>query len=230
MAPIRRDRAALPARAATAICPSPKPAQPQRRVSSTPEAVFIGVSTGGPNALNTLLRAFPRDFPVPVIVVQHMPPVFTKSLADQLNSVCSLSVSEAVQDQVVAAGQIVVAPGGKQLKVEKSLVNTKIVITDDPPQCNAKPSVDYLFQSAARQFGSRALGVILTGMGDDGCIGSKSIRDAGGFVMTQSAESCVVYGMPRRVVEEGLSDFQGNLEQLAEQIVLSCKTGVALCK
>jgi two-component system, chemotaxis family, protein-glutamate methylesterase/glutaminase len=181
-------------------------------------AVVIGVSTGGPDALRQFLPRVPGDFPLPILVVQHMPPVFTKSLADSLNAMCDLIVKEAADGDLVQRGQILIAPGGRQMKVVRSPQGARIKITDDPPMHNCRPAVDYLFKSAVDVFGWETLGLIMTGMGSDGTDGCRLIKHAGGSVIAQSPDSCVVYGMPRIPVEEGLADSVVPLANLAEEL------------
>lgn len=179
------------------------------------EAVCIGVSTGGPSALCQLLPQIPEDFPVPVFVVQHMPPMFTKSLAHDLDAVCPLKVIEAHDGMIAEAGKIYIAPGGKQMKVESSWIRTCIRVTDDPAESNARPSVNYMFRSAVSVYRDGLVGVILTGMGQDGLQGCELVNQAGGFVLTQDADSSVVYGMPRAVAEAGLSNQVATLDEIA---------------
>jgi len=189
------------------------------------EIICIGVSTGGPAALNQLLPKLPADFPCPVVLVQHMPPKFTKSLADNLNRVCQLEVQEAANGMVVNRGGIYIAPGGSQMKVAKLADKTLIQITNDPPEQSCKPSVDYLFRSVAQHFGDRSLGVILTGMGEDGTLGCKLLRQKQAKILIQDEASCVVYGMPRSVFMAGLSDEVAPLENIAGCLISAVKTG-----
>ena len=191
----------------------------------TPKMIGIGVSTGGPTALNRLLPKLPADFPCPILLVQHMPPKFTKSLADDLNRICALEVLEAFDGMVAKAGQILIAPGGKQMRVAKLNTQPIIQITDDPPERNCKPAVDYLFRSIAHCYGNCSIGVILTGMGDDGTIGCKLLKEAGARILTQDEESCVVYGMPRNVVEAEVSDQAASLDKIAEILIESVGAG-----
>ena len=200
-----------------------------RTVSSTPRAVCIGVSTGGPLALSRLLPQLPSLFPVPIFVVQHMPPVFTRSLAQHLSQSCELRVVDASDGMKGEAGTVYVAPGGRQMGINATENRMAIVLNDAPPECNARPSVDYLFRSLALSVGGRLLAVVMTGMGEDGVEGCRSVRYAGGYVLTQDAESCVVYGMPKRVVEAGLSDYVGNIESIASQMTRAVGMGGFQC-
>jgi two-component system chemotaxis response regulator CheB len=133
-----------------------------------PEVIALGVSTGGPAALNQMLPRLPADLGVPVLIVQHMPPLFTKSMAEDLDRICPLAVHEAVDGQPVTPGSVLLAPGGRQMKLERSGARVVVRITDDPPEKSCRPSVDYLFRSVVDIYGAKALGVIMTGMGDDG--------------------------------------------------------------
>ncbi len=197
--------------------------QTKARVKRTEKStvVAIGISTGGPNALTAMLPQLPADLGVPVLIVQHMPPVFTKSLAASLDKKCKLKVKEAVNGEQVKKNTIYIAPGGSQMKVASGAdVHSKIIrITDDPPENNCKPSVDYLFRSVAREYGSKATGVIMTGMGADGKIGLQEMKSAGVVSIAQDASSSVVYGMPKAVAEAGLVDVVAPLGGIAAEIV-----------
>lgn len=184
------------------------------------EMVLIGVSTGGPNALAAILEKLPADLGLPVLIVQHMPPLFTQPLAESLDSHCPLKVKEAENGERLAFNTVYIAPGGRQMRLKATSDAKKAIeITDDPPENNCRPSVDYLFRSVAHQFSGRALVVILTGMGNDGLQGVKLLKRHNCPVITQDEASCVVYGMPRAVVEAGLSDVILPLEIIASKIV-----------
>ncbi|MFW6415284.1 MAG: protein-glutamate methylesterase/protein-glutamine glutaminase [Thermodesulfobacteriota bacterium] len=181
--------------------------------------VAIGVSTGGPNALSRLVPELDPKLNVPVFIVQHMPKVFTASLASALNAKSSLEVKEASDGEMVRSNCVYIAPGGYQMKVASGAGGEKIVrITDDPPENNCKPSVDYLFRSIAREYGSKATGVVMTGMGSDGKLGLQVMKAAGGVGIAQNASTCVVYGMPKEVVDAGLADVVSPLEEIAGEI------------
>lgn len=191
-----------------------------------PEMVLIGVSTGGPAALAQLLPAIPRDIDVPILIVQHMPPVFTRSLADSLASKCALRVQEAAHGDVVAPNTAYIAPGGRQMRLEAGLQGRPIIeLTDDPPENNCRPAVDYLFRSAASCFPGRALAVILTGMGNDGTLGLRLLKRHGCFVIAQDEASCVVYGMPKAAVDAGVADAVLPLGSIASRIVATIRGG-----
>lgn len=184
-----------------------------------PEVVAIGVSTGGPAALMEVIPKFPAGLRAPIFVVQHMPPVFTRSLAEALDAKSRVTVVEAAHGMKVVPGQIYIAPGGHQMKIVKNGVQAEIEINDDPPENSSRPSVDYMFRSVCKAYGSRVLGVVMTGMGADGVNGCRDIKRNGGSVVTQDENSCVVYGMPRAVYEAGLSDAVCELKNIPNRIV-----------
>lgn len=184
------------------------------------QAVAIGVSTGGPYALSRVLPALPGDIGVPVFLVQHMPPLFTESLAHSLDSKCRLTVKEAVDGEVVRKNCVYVSPGGKQMMVASGVGHAKLIrVTDAPPENNCKPSADYLFRSVAREYGSKATCVVMTGMGTDGKLGLAVTRASGAVNIAQNEETCVVYGMPKAAIEAGLINIIAPLEKLAETIL-----------
>lgn len=195
-------------------------------VRPQPEIVGIGVSTGGPVALNKVLPGLPADFPCPILLVQHMPPLFTKSLADDLNRICPIEVLEAADGMVAKPGQVLIAPGGSQMKIAKINREPVVQITDDAPERSCKPSVDYLFRSIAHHYGNRAVGTILTGMGDDGTVGCQLMKNKGALIVAQDEASCVVYGMPRSVAEAGLVDQVVPLNDIATCLTKSAGQGI----
>lgn len=182
------------------------------------EVVIIGISTGGPNALVRLLPELPADFPVPVLVVQHMPPLFTKFLAERLEKICPLAVQEAVHGEQIKPGTIWIAPGDFHMEIERKQPGVTIRLHQGPLENSCRPAVDPLFRSAVECFGSRVLGVVMTGMGHDGLQGSRCIRDAGGQILAQDQKTSVIWGMPRFVTEEGLPDEVLPLDRLAASI------------
>ncbi|MFO8031229.1 MAG: chemotaxis response regulator protein-glutamate methylesterase [Desulfohalobiaceae bacterium] len=184
------------------------------------QAVAIGVSTGGPNALAKFLPALSLDLNVPVFVVQHMPAIFTASLARSLDPKCPMQVKEAENGEQVRPNTIYIAPGGQQMKVAGvgQFQDKVIRITDDPPENNCKPSVDYLLRSVAREYGSKGTAVIMTGMGQDGKLGAKVLKASGGVCIVQDEASSVVFGMPKSVIDAGLSDMVVPLQQLPQEI------------
>jgi len=190
-------------------------------IRSKSEIIGIGISTGGPNALTLMIPMLPGNLKVPVLIVQHMPPLFTASLANSLNNKSPLHVKEAENGDTIEPGKIYIAPGGKQMKIVAGAdgISRKIKITDDPPENSCKPSVDYLFRSIAQYYVGRSTGVIMTGMGSDGSKGLLQMKNNGAFVIAQNEETCTVYGMPKEPVESGIADIVVPLEKIAEEIV-----------
>lgn len=197
--------------------------QPAKKsaVRSKAEVIGIGISTGGPNALTRMIPMLPADMKATVLIVQHMPPLFTASLANSLNNKSKLSVKEAEEGDVIEPGKIFIAPGGKQMKIVAAAdgVTRKIKITDDPPENSCKPSVDYLFRSIAQHYVGRSTGVIMTGMGSDGVKGLIQMKNSGSVVIAQNEETCTVFGMPKEPVESGLADVVAPLDEIAQEIV-----------
>lgn len=182
--------------------------------------IAIGVSTGGPEALARVIPLFPAHIGVPVVLVQHMPPVFTHSLAQALASQSQLAVREARNGEPLLADTVYVAPGGRQMKVASSPTGRQLIrITDDPPELSCKPAVNYLFRSVAREYGAGVTGVIMTGMGDDGREGLRALRAEGAFCIAQSEETCAVYGMPKASVDAGLVDVIAPLHEITSEIM-----------
>jgi len=179
----------------------PKPA----REIVPPQAVVVGSSTGGPNALTELIPMLPANLQVPVFIVQHMPPVFTKLLAERLDQRSSLTVVEAQPGMVAKPGQVFVAPGGVHLVVRSRSGEIVVDSDDGPPENSVKPSVDVLFRSAVEVWGGALLGVVLTGMGQDGLLGAKRIVSAGGRVVVQDEATSVVWGMPGAIAKENVA-------------------------
>lgn len=192
---------------------------------SKSEIVAIGISTGGPNALARMMPMLPGDLGVPIVIVQHMPPVFTKSLANSLNSKCALTVKEAEDGEAIVPNVAYIAPGGKQMKLVASADGQArlIKITNDPPENSCKPSVDYLFRSVADYYVGRATAVIMTGMGSDGTKGLEVLKRKGAWIIGQDKASCVVYGMPKTPAEKGLLDVVAPLDKIADEIVKTVK-------
>ena len=193
------------------------------RLKKKSEIVGIGVSTGGPKALAQMMPLLPPDIGVPLLVVQHMPPMFTASLAKSLDAKCALEVREARDGDPVSSNIVFIAPGGKQMKIDPAGDGkTRIIrITDDPPENNCKPSVDYLFESIAHYYVGRATGVIMTGMGSDGFRGLELMKKSGSTIIAQNGETCVVYGMPKKPINAGIVDIIAPLEMIAGEI---CRT------
>ena len=194
---------------------------------SKAEIIAIGISTGGPNALAKMLPMIPGDIGVPIVIVQHMPPMFTQSLANSLTSKCAISVREAKQGEPLLPNTAFIAPGGKQMKIVAGADGKAriIKITDDPPENSCKPSVDYLFRSVAHHYVGRSTGVIMTGMGSDGTQGLKLLKKNGATIIAQNEATCVVFGMPKEAAETGLADAVLPLNQIADMIVKTVRIG-----
>ncbi|MEW6193534.1 MAG: chemotaxis response regulator protein-glutamate methylesterase [Bacteroidota bacterium] len=183
------------------------------------KAVAIGISTGGPLSLQKVVPLLSEKINVPVFIVQHMPPKFTKSLAERLNSMCKLTVKEAEDGETVKSGVIYIAPGGYHLKLKKvSLSNSLIEVSEDPSDTLHRPSVDVMMNSVINVFGKYTLGVIMTGMGKDGYEAIKNLKSIGGYSIAQDEQSSVVYGMPKAIVDAGLADNILPLEKISETI------------
>jgi two-component system chemotaxis response regulator CheB len=191
--------------------------------SSKPKVVVIGCSTGGPAALDNLLPRFPAGFPLPVLVVQHMPAVFTRLLAERLNSKCRLPVCEAKDGEPVIGGKIFIAPGDFHMRVADGGGKIHVHLDQSPPQNFCRPAVDALFTSIADVYGSATVAIILTGMGQDGLRGAESLKKLGATILAQDRQSSVVWGMPGAVTNAGLADSVLPLDQCASQILrLAC--------
>lgn len=216
--PIRQSRGTATAQPSVANRPL---STPVRRGAS--EIVAIGISTGGPNALAQMIPRLPGDIGVPLVIVQHMPPVFTRSLAASLNKKSRIQVKEAENGEPLVPNVAYIAPGGKQMKLVAAAdgVHRLIRITDDPPENSCKPSADYLFRSVADFFVGRTTAVIMTGMGSDGTLGLQALKKKNAFLIGQDEESCVVYGMPKAPAELGLLDRVVSLDKIADEIVRS---------
>lgn len=205
-----------------ALRPRPPAAGPAPVIDRTPDIVAIGVSTGGPNALARLIPQLPAGFPVPVVIVQHMPPMFTRLLGERLNAQSPLAVREAVDGEVVQAGSVYIAPGDYHLTLQRRGTSIVTHLTQDPPENSCRPAVDPLFRSVSQIYGPRALGVVMTGMGQDGLRGSEDLVHAGSRVLAQDEASSVVWGMPGYVARAGLADRVLPLDGLAPEIVRRC--------
>ncbi|HEX6591216.1 MAG TPA: chemotaxis response regulator protein-glutamate methylesterase [Moraxellaceae bacterium] len=183
------------------------------------DVVVIGVSTGGPNALSDLLPQFPADFPVPILIVQHMPAFFTKALAQRLDRICALEVVEGLAHLRPKPGQVILAPGGRHLLLMRDGDAVWARPDDAEPENFCRPAADVLFRSAAKVYGPRTLGVVLTGMGQDGESGSRQIREQGGQVIVQDQASSVVWGMPAAVMQAGLANAVLPLAEMPAEIM-----------
>ncbi len=213
-----------PARgAASAAVPRRAPLVPQPSSGSTPtgrvDVLAIGSSTGGPDALTALLPQLPASFPVPVVITQHMPPLFTRMFAQRLDGKCPLSVKEAEEGDVVEPGRILIAPGDRHLEVVRRGTRVVAHLTQAPPENFCRPAVDVMLRSVAAAYGDRVLGVVLTGMGSDGARGCDVLRRAGGEVVVQDEASSVVWGMPGAVVAAGLAHRVVPLAQVGRDVL-----------
>jgi two-component system chemotaxis response regulator CheB len=199
--------------------PPSRPAMPVRVPSNRRvEIVAIGTSTGGPNALAEVLPRIPKDFPVPIVVVQHMPPIFTRMLAERLASRSAVAVEEGSAGVVLSPAHSWIAPGNFHMTVARAGVNWRLELNQDPPEHSCRPAVDVLFRSVAAVCRANVLGVVMTGMGSDGVLGAQHIREAGGEVIIQDESSSVVWGMPGLVYAARQADGVYPLDQLASQI------------
>lgn len=207
-------------RAAFAKRPMPKAPAPtsspirQDRV----DVIVIGASTGGPDALSSIVAGLRSDLSVPILVVQHMPPLFTRLFAARLDRSSSLHVVEAVDGQLVECGHIIVAPGDQHLTVRRQGTDVRVRLTNDPPENYCRPSVDVLFRSAAALYGAGVVACVLTGMGRDGAQGAERVRAAGGRIIVQDEASSVVWGMPGAVVAAGVATDVVPLQQIADRL------------
>jgi two-component system, chemotaxis family, protein-glutamate methylesterase/glutaminase len=206
---IRAAAQSLPSHSPLALARKPSQSclseTPPRCALPTPAIVAIGISTGGPKALQEILPLFPRDLSVPIVIVQHMPLGFTAPFAQRLNTLCSVTVREASHRDRLQPGVVYIAPAGIHLKVERSSNTHAVLCLDPQPEDSLhKPSVDVMMNSVAEAFGNRALGIIMTGMGSDGAEGMNAIHRRGGFTIGQDESTCTVYGMPRACADLGV--------------------------
>jgi two-component system, chemotaxis family, protein-glutamate methylesterase/glutaminase len=203
--------------AASAAAAAPAPALVRRPVQA--EVVVIGTSTGGPPALQALIPRFPEGLGSAILVVQHMPVGFTRSLAERLDARSVLRVREAQDEEPVLPGVVLVAPAGVHMKVRRRGPHVRVWLDEEPRGALHRPSVDVLMASVAKIYGRKSLGVVLTGMGSDGVEGLRAIRLAGGRTLAESEESCVIYGMPKAAVEAGVVDHVVPLPRMADEIL-----------
>jgi two-component system chemotaxis response regulator CheB len=213
--PITSGPAASPAAAPVAV----RPPAARTRAPKEPAVLVIGSSTGGPEALTKVLPLLPASLPVPVLLVQHMPPVFTRQFAQRLDRLCQLTVVEAADGTPLAPGTVHIAPGDFHLTVGTSGAAKRTALNQAPPENFCRPAVDVLFRSAVAAYDGAVLGVVLTGMGSDGRIGAGQIRDAGGTVVAQDQATSVVWGMPGAVTQAGFADEVVPLSRVAEAII-----------
>ncbi|RYZ85513.1 MAG: chemotaxis response regulator protein-glutamate methylesterase, partial [Moraxellaceae bacterium] len=187
------------------------------RLKRQPKLLVVGASTGGPVALTEVLMALPANFPIPIVLVQHMPENFTKAFAERLNKQCNVRVREAVDGDLLEPGLALLAPGGKQLMLDKRNGGSVRILPDDD-RVNYKPSLDITFGSAANCYADKVLGVVLTGMGSDGCKGAELLKSTGSQLWSQDEASCVIYGMPMAVARAGLTDRVLSLKDIGPRL------------
>jgi two-component system chemotaxis response regulator CheB len=186
------------------------------------KVIAIGVSTGGPQALQYLFSQLPADFPGTIVVVQHMPEGFTEMFARRLHEISAVDVKEAQSGDVLLAGRVLICPGSRHLKVKRLPLGDVAVLSDEPRVNGHRPSADVLFKSLAEEFGPKAIAVLMTGMGDDGAQGMGAVKAAGGLTIAQGEDSCVVYGMPKAAIDRGFAVRVVGLEVLANTLQAQC--------
>ena len=185
----------------------------------TRDLVAIGVSTGGPPAVQKVLAALPQDFPAGILIAQHMPAAFTGPFAKRLDGVCRIAIKEAEDGERLQHGVAYVAPGGKHLRIDQKVSRIDVRVVEEPRDALYKPSATVLFDSVAGAVGRRGLGVVLTGMGSDGLEGMRALKAKGGRALAQSDSTCVVYGMPKAIVDAGLADEVVDIDDMGEAIL-----------
>lgn len=190
------------------------------------KVVAIGISTGGPNALQQMLSKLPGDFPGTILVVQHMPEGFTEMFARRLNECCAIHVKEAQSGDILLAGRALICPGNKHIRVRRMPLGDVVVLSDEERVNGHRPSVDIMFRSVAQEFGSRAIGVLMTGMGEDGAEGLGILKSAGAITIAQDEASCVVFGMPKIAIEKGFAQRVVSLEMMPNTLLAQCSTKV----
>jgi two-component system chemotaxis response regulator CheB len=200
-----------------------RPAVPTGPSRPLKNVVAIGISTGGPNAISHVLPRLPADFSAGILIVQHMPEGFTEMFANRLNQVCNIRVKEAKEGDELLRGTALIAPGNRHLKITRLGSKGVAVLSSGPPVNGHRPSADVLFDSVSQEFGPDAVGVIMTGMGEDGARGMGRIRDSGGYTIAQDEQSCVVYGMPKAAVEMGHVQEVVSLEAMAGRLTVLLK-------
>jgi two-component system chemotaxis response regulator CheB len=193
-----------------------------KRKAPPTKVVAIGISTGGPNALQYMLAQLPGDFPGSIVVVQHMPEGFTEMFARRLNECCSIEVKEAQSGDMLQAGRALICPGNRHIRVRRMPLGDMVVLADDDRVNGHRPSADVLFKSVAQEYGANAVGVIMTGMGEDGADGLGALKNAGSITIAQDEQSCVVFGMPKVAIEKGYAQRVVSLEIMANTILAQC--------
>ena len=214
-----KNAAGAAARSAAPVAARPTTTQAPRGSAGPFDVVAIGVSTGGPPAVQKVLTALPGNFPVPILIAQHMPAAFTGPFATRLDGLCKLTVKEAEASERVKAGHVYICPGGKHLRLENRGGTLTGVVTEEPKSALYKPSANVLMETVGLALGRRALCVMLTGMGNDGFEGTKVLKAKGGWAIAQNEASCVVYGMPKAIVDGGLADEIIDINDMAPAIL-----------
>jgi two-component system chemotaxis response regulator CheB len=204
--------------------PHSAPADPSRKQdpAAPTRIVALGVSTGGPNALQYVFSQLPAEFSGSIVAVQHMPDGFTELFARRLDETCPMRVKEAQSGDLLLAGRVLICPGNRHMKVKRLPLGNVAILADDEPVNGHRPSVDILFRSVAEEFGPQSIGVLMTGMGEDGAAGLGAIRAAGGLTIAQNQETCVVYGMPRAAIERGYAMRVVSLQELPNTLQAQC--------
>lgn len=197
---------------------NPLEVEKQSQANHRIDAIAIGVSTGGPDALAKLLMDVPKNLPVPILITQHMPPVFTDLLAKRLALRTGHNVSEAIDGEVVTNGRVIIAPGDFHLTVKRRETSVRVKLNQDPTENSCRPAVDPLFRSVAKCFGKHVIGLVLTGMGQDGARGAADIKSNGGTIIVQDEPSSVIWGMPGKVVSAGCADQILPLNEIAREL------------
>lgn len=209
----------LPAREVAARPEVPRREAPRPSGPVVRDVVAIGVSTGGPPAVQKVLAGLPGNFPAAILIAQHMPAAFTGPFAKRLDSICQLTVKEAENGERLTPGMAYVAPGGRHLRIDQKVSRIDLVVSSEPHEALYKPSANELIRSMAEGVGKRGLGVIMTGMGNDGLEGIRALKGRGGRTLAQNDASCVVYGMPKAIVDAGLADEIVDIEEMSEAIL-----------
>ena len=217
----RQDVKVEPKLSADAVIPQTRPSRAM--IKTTEKVIAVGASTGGTEAIRELLMAMPMDSPG-IVIVQHMPEHFTSAFASRLNSICQISVKEAADNDTVIRGQALIAPGNRHLLLKRSGARYYVEIKDGPLVSRHRPSVDVLFRSTARYAGKNAVGVIMTGMGDDGAKGMKEMFEAGAVTFAQDEASCVVFGMPQEAIKQDAVHKVLALNRIAAEVVQACRS------
>ena len=184
--------------------------------------VALGISTGGPQALQYVLPQLPREFPATILIVQHMPEGFTEMFSRRLDEICAIRVKEAQSGDLLLPGRALVCPGSRHMKAKRLPLGDVAVLSDEPRVNGHRPSVDVLFKSVAEEFGNKAIALLMTGMGEDGAEGMNHVKAAGGMTIAQSEDSCVVYGMPKAAIERGYAVRIVGLEAIANTLLAQC--------